>query len=205
MSRPRFHRLTADQQNAILDAALGEFAARGFGEASLNRIIDAAHISKGAMYYYFDGKEDLYGEVIRRQIERLLQRGGPVPVPGATDSDAFWASLARDYGRVMLVLMQDPVAGALLRDWLTGTGSPSLRAAQDDAEQALMPWLLQTVAAGQRLGAVRTDLPTELLIAVALGLGQAMDTWLIAHPPAPHELDAAIGTVMALLRRALEP
>jgi len=29
-------------------------------DASLNRVIDAAGISKGSMYYFFDGKEDLY-------------------------------------------------------------------------------------------------------------------------------------------------
>ena len=34
--------------------------AHGFENASLNRIIKKAGISKGAMYYYFDDKMDLY-------------------------------------------------------------------------------------------------------------------------------------------------
>ena len=46
MTRPRFHRLAIAQQERILDAALREFAAHGFGDASLNRIIAAAGISK---------------------------------------------------------------------------------------------------------------------------------------------------------------
>src|SRR5690606_7275086 len=65
MPRPRFHKLSGDQQQAILGAALEEFASHGFNEASLNRIIDAAGISKGSMYYYFDGKEDLFAHVAR--------------------------------------------------------------------------------------------------------------------------------------------
>ena len=65
MPRPRFHKLPPAQQQAILGAALDEFATRGFSAASLNRIIEAAGISKGSMYYYFDGKEDLYAHVAR--------------------------------------------------------------------------------------------------------------------------------------------
>src|SRR5690606_15262684 len=83
MTRPRFHRLSAEQQAAILDAALTEFSTHGYRDASLNRIIDSAGISKGSMYYYFDDKEDLYAHVIRRQLEALVQQGGPIPVPDA--------------------------------------------------------------------------------------------------------------------------
>jgi AcrR family transcriptional regulator len=55
MVRSRFARLPPEQQQVILRAALEEFAARGFHDASLNRVIEAAGISKGSMYYYFDG------------------------------------------------------------------------------------------------------------------------------------------------------
>ena len=65
------------QQQAILRAALDEFAAHGFHDASLNRVIDAAGISKGSMYYYFDGKEDLYAHVTRVELERLFACVGP--------------------------------------------------------------------------------------------------------------------------------
>ena len=53
-------------------AALDEFAAHGFHDASLNRIIEAAGISKGSMYYYFDGKEDLFAHVTRIEFEHLF-------------------------------------------------------------------------------------------------------------------------------------
>ena len=82
MVRPRFAKLPPTQQQAILGAALEEFAAHGFHDASLNRVIDAAGISKGSMYYYFDGKEDLYIHVARVELERLFARLGPFPDPG---------------------------------------------------------------------------------------------------------------------------
>jgi AcrR family transcriptional regulator len=49
MVRPRFAKLSQSQQEAILRAALDEFAAHGFHDASLNRVIDAAGISKGGL------------------------------------------------------------------------------------------------------------------------------------------------------------
>ncbi len=59
MVRPRFAKLAPEQQQRILQAAIDEFSAHGFHDASLNQVIEAAGISKGSLYYYFDGKDDL--------------------------------------------------------------------------------------------------------------------------------------------------
>jgi AcrR family transcriptional regulator len=203
MARPRFHRLPAEQQRAIMAAALEEFAAHGFAAASLNRIIETAGISKGSMYYYFDGKDDLYADVIRGQLEALVARTGPVPVPDPVDADAFWDELQDLYLRLMRELGRAPEAAALLRDWLTGSGGPSLRDAAQEATEATMPWLVQAIAAGQRVQAVRSDIPAELIIALAMGLAQAIDSWLVTRPPS--DLDAAVVTLMGTMRRALGP
>lgn len=205
MARPRFHKLAATQQQLILDAAVHEFASNGFADASLNRIIEAAGISKGSMYYYFDSKEDLYAHVIRDQLERLIQRAGPLPVPDAGDPDGFWAQLTDDYLRLLRAMQDSPEAGALLRGWLGGGGAPSLGAAQHDAEQEVLPWVMSALAAGQRAGAVRADVPDELLVSVVMGLGQAIDVWVITRPPAPSEFEQMVRTVFGMMRRAVEP
>ncbi len=202
MARPRFQQLSAEQRDAILDAALDEFSAHGFADASINRIIATAGISKGAMYYYFDSKEDLYADVLRRQVERLF-RDGPIPVPDASDVDDFWRILEGHYLRLMRLLIATPQTAALLRDWLTGAASPALRKAQREAEQTALPWLVQTVVVGQQLGAIRTDLPPAFLIAVALGMGQAMDTWLITQPLTEAELGETVHVLIGMMRRAL--
>lgn len=205
MVRPRFHKLPPAQQAAILDAALHEFASHGYSGASLNRIIEAAKVSKGSMYYYFDDKEDLYAHVIRVQLEALFQRGGPPPVPDAEHPDPFWAMLEDYYLRLMRELAASPDAAALLRGWLAGPAAPPLRATQHDAKQSTLPWLRQTVAAGQRIGAVRTDVPADLIIAIAMGMGQAMDTWLITRPPEAADLVDTVHTLIDMMRRAVEP
>ncbi|HET6301276.1 TetR/AcrR family transcriptional regulator [Microbacterium sp.] len=205
MPRPRFRRLTDEQQTRILDAALDEFAAHGYRGASLNRIIANTGVSKGSMYYYFDGKEDLYTHVIRDGLEQLLAEGGGVALPAPTDPDAFWASLESQYLHLMRRLAASPRLGAVLRDWLSGTGIPALSSAQHEAEQEAMPWLTQTLATGQAIGAVRTDLPPDLIIALAMGMGQAIDTWLITRPPDDEGLENAVRALMSTMRRALQP
>ncbi|GAB3063272.1 TetR/AcrR family transcriptional regulator [Salinicoccus sesuvii] len=55
-----FENLDENQQYHILTTAMAEFSAHGYKSASTNRIVDAAGISKGLLYYYFGNKETLY-------------------------------------------------------------------------------------------------------------------------------------------------
>ena len=68
MPLPRFDKLDDPRKRAILAAAAEELAERGFAGASYNRIIERAGISKGAMYYYFADKDDLYRTVLQAAI-----------------------------------------------------------------------------------------------------------------------------------------
>jgi AcrR family transcriptional regulator len=203
--RPRFHKLPPKQQQAILRAAFDEFATHGFGAASLNRIIDAAGISKGSMYYYFDGKEELYAHVARGELGRLFESAGPFPIPTARDPDAFWSTLEDYYRRIMTAFAASPKLAALARDWFVVSASPTLQQAQKEMEGALVPWFEQALIVGRRARAVRKDVPARLLIAVVFGMGQAMDAWLLTQ-----ELDAIrvrklVRIFIGMIRRTLAP
>jgi AcrR family transcriptional regulator len=202
--RPRFAKLPSAQQQAILSAALNEFATHGFHDASLNRVIDTAGISKGSMYYYFDSKEDLYAHVTRVELERLFDAVGPVSIPTESEPDAFWSTLEDYYLRLMVALMNSPQLAALIRGWLAASSS-ALQQAQQELEQSTMPWLESALAAGQRVGAVRTDLPSSLLIAVVLGMGQAMDTWLVTQQLDSEALPGLVRALVGMIRGAMEP
>ncbi len=52
----------------ILDAALAEFAAKGFAGARVDVIVKRARINKRMLYHYFGDKEGLFLEVLRRKI-----------------------------------------------------------------------------------------------------------------------------------------
>jgi len=84
---PRFQNLDETRRRAILAAAAEEFGERGFAQASYNRIIERAGISKGAMYYYFADKDDLYRTGYRDEggvAWRISSRTGDIVLEAST-------------------------------------------------------------------------------------------------------------------------
>jgi len=203
--RPRFHTLPRERQQTILHAALDEFSAHGFAGASLNRIIAEAGISKGSIYYYFDSKEDLYAHLLREQVEQLIVRVGPFSVPAATEPDAYWSTIENHCLRLVRAYDASPQLANLLRDWMSGTGAPAIENAQRDAELSALPWMTRALAAGQSIGAIRTDIPDALLLAIGMAIGRVIDSWVIAEAPDPREHAAAVHTIVDILRRAIQP
>ena len=59
-----FLNLGAGKQNNIIQASITEFAQNGYVNASTNRIVKECGISKGSLFKYFEGKEDLYFYVL---------------------------------------------------------------------------------------------------------------------------------------------
>ena len=69
----------------LLNVARTLFAEKGFEGTSVQDVVVAAGVTKGAMYHYFSSKDDLlyeiYGRVLRMQMERLekfVSQEGPV-------------------------------------------------------------------------------------------------------------------------------
>jgi TetR/AcrR family transcriptional regulator len=61
-------------RNAILQAALAEFAQEGLAGARVDAIADAAGVNKALLYYYFHDKETLYGATLENFFAPLHQR-----------------------------------------------------------------------------------------------------------------------------------
>jgi AcrR family transcriptional regulator len=72
----------------LLEAAFRVFAARGYRAARLDEVAEAAGVTKGAIYYYFESKEDLlrralhhrHHAVFREIAEALRAERGPASV-----------------------------------------------------------------------------------------------------------------------------
>jgi AcrR family transcriptional regulator len=64
----RWRRRKAARPREILDAALAEFAARGFAAARMEDIAARAGVTKGTLYLYFASKEELFKTLVRESI-----------------------------------------------------------------------------------------------------------------------------------------
>jgi len=65
MPKPTFLNLPEEKRRRIVQAATEEFSACGLENASTNRIVAAAGISKGSFYQYFDDKRDLFNYLLQ--------------------------------------------------------------------------------------------------------------------------------------------
>ena len=60
MPKETFENLPSEKRERFIDAALEEFAANDYRDASISRIAGKAGIAKGSVYQYFADKRDLY-------------------------------------------------------------------------------------------------------------------------------------------------
>ncbi len=180
MARARFDNLDPERKDAMLAAAADEFAVRGYGAASLNRIIEAAEISKGSLYYYFDDKADLFASVVEESIDRLMEVVGPLDLE-RLDRTTFWDSV-REFGlRSIQVMGHDA--------WYVRLAMAFPRLRQEPAAlEAVKPALEwgrrlteSLLKRGRQLGVVRRDLPLGLLVESTMALDEAGDRWMMEH------------------------
>ncbi|WP_293898961.1 TetR/AcrR family transcriptional regulator [Phenylobacterium sp.] len=61
---PKFRRRKADRPDEIVKAALAVFSEKGFAAAKLDEIARRAGVSKGAVYLYFETKEEIFRAVV---------------------------------------------------------------------------------------------------------------------------------------------
>jgi AcrR family transcriptional regulator len=197
MPKPRFAALDPAKQEKILRIAAEEFAAHDFAGASYNRILERCAVSKGAAYYYFKDKADLYVTVLREGARRYIEfLGQPRPVDSI---EGYWREADRITLRSFAFYRTDPSVAGLVRTLARAGGAvpfPELR-------QVYRGWLLGWLERGQRLGAVRKDLPAELLLDIGLGLSETLELWMADNV---EELDDSLAhSLVDCYRRVLAP
>jgi len=173
MARPRFDRADPAKREAILQAAAKEFAQVGFEGASVNRVLEGAGLSKGAFYYYFDDKADLACTVLHWIYRDVLAMCDRLRMP--EDAATFWDVVHQISRQSLEMVQRAPCSNELLsrmghafaNDRELATRVVSLFAKPNSAMVAI--W-----RRGQELGAVRSDIPVETLVAVFQGIKESL-------------------------------
>ncbi|WP_163103446.1 TetR/AcrR family transcriptional regulator [Peribacillus alkalitolerans] len=70
----KFMNLDKEKQDRILNAAMKEFALKGYDNASTNEIVKEAEISKGLLFHYFQNKKQLFLFLYDHTIEVLMEK-----------------------------------------------------------------------------------------------------------------------------------
>lgn len=111
MPKETFFNLPDAKRAMIEDAAMEEFVAWGYDNASINRIVEVCQIAKGSFYQYFEDKKDLYTHLIMRIAEEKMAFLTPLAQGnGATD---MFGQLAEMYRAGLAFARSHPKAALL--------------------------------------------------------------------------------------------
>ncbi|WP_344949308.1 TetR/AcrR family transcriptional regulator [Sphaerisporangium flaviroseum] len=156
----------------LLAEATRLFAEKGFESTSVQEIVSAAGVTKGAMYHYFDSKDDLlreiYARVLRLQIERL-ERFADAPGPV---TDRVHAA-AVDVIATTVENLDDSKIFFRSMHQLAPETQKAVRAERRRYHERFRDLLVE----GQRAQVFRDDVPADLVVDFFFGSVHHLGTW----------------------------
>lgn len=178
MPRPRFENLPEEKRHRILQAAANEFSEHGYEKASMNRILSNAGISKGAAYYYFDDKADLFASTLEHFANYLSNTINVESMLETLTPENYWSLVIELYVQHAMWAYEHP--------WVSGLIHAAWNLSEESLEQAALRRQFEAleesakgiIFMGQQLGAIRTDLPSDLLMQLVFSIDYANDAWL---------------------------
>jgi len=182
----------------LLAAATRLFAERGFDRTSVQEIVEAAGVTKGALYHYFGSKDDLlheiYGRVLRLQQERL---------DGFADADAPVEERLRGAAADVVVTtienLDDTTIFFRSMHHLSPEKYKQVRAERRRYHERFRA----LVEEGQRTGVFTADTPADLVVDYHFGSVHHLGTWY--RPGGPLAPQQVADHLADLLLRALRP
>lgn len=155
--QPKFRRRKADRPGEIVAAAFQVFADKGFAAARLDDIAAQAGVSKGAIYLYFETKEDIFRAVVEQAIAPNIDLiAGAVAAHPGPFPDLLRAAMARIAG----LMETTPVGGVAKMVIGEARNFPELaRVWHDELVSKALAAMTAAIAAAQSRGEVRAGDP----------------------------------------------
>jgi len=173
-----------ERRAAILDAALGVFAERGYHAASIDEIAREAGVSKALIYEHFASKQALWASLLDAQVAEIFRRlaaGAATAEPGEVrlraGVDAFLTFVEERRGawRMLFREAADPEVMAFLdrvRSQVAG----------------VVAALIAAEPAAAREGEADPQQAIEMLAEQLVGAVQALANWWADHQEVPREV-----------------
>jgi AcrR family transcriptional regulator len=163
--QPKWRRRSEARPGEIIAAALEVFSEKGFAAARLDDIAARAGVSKGALYLYFETKQDLFRAVVRETIAPNLQAVasfiGQSPLPFADLIRLVFARIGE--------VMSEGRAGAVAKMVIGESRNfPELaKVWHEDVVSVMVGAMSGAVAAAQARGEVRPGDPQLYVFSLA--------------------------------------
>ncbi len=206
MGSERVKRMAPERREKLFRSAADELAEKGYDGASLNRIIERAGIGKSSLYYYFEDKRDLFGQLVQSVFERFMREIGGFDFHTLT-AETFWPEIESLFMKGVVFWESDA--------WYVRIGQLFYRLRAQEKNGGTTghllavteKWVASLLRHGMSLGVVRTDLPEPLLVQSVMALVEVCDRYMIESwvQYGPDERHALVAQQMSLLKRVCRP
>ena len=197
----------AVKRNEILDVAQKLVFITGFEQMSVQDILDALNISKGAFYHYFDSKMSLLDGLVERMMDEAVQVLQPivdtVDLPALEKMRRYFAAGSR-WKVARKSFMLD-----LMRVWYTDSNTLVRQKQEAAAMKRIAPMLADIVRQGIMEGVFTTTYPDQIgsmIWGLAEGITDNVAELLLSNNPPPdalQRLEAIIGAYSEAMERIL--
>lgn len=154
---PKFRRRKADRPGEIVRAAMEVFAEKGFAAARLDEIAARAGVSKGALYLYFETKQDLFQAVVGQVVAPNLAQ---VKAMAAAHPGPFSDLIRGLAGHVTTMVQTTPIGGVVKMVIGEARNFPELaRVWHDDLVSQALGAVALAIEAAQGRGEVKPGDP----------------------------------------------
>ncbi|MBS2961926.1 TetR family transcriptional regulator [Actinocrinis puniceicyclus] len=159
-------------QERLLAASLRLFAAQGVEGTSVQEIVAAAGVTKGAMYHYFASKDDLLYEIYHRLLSRQTERLNAI-ADGPGSARERVRAAAADVVESTLDSIDEAIVSFRSVHMLPNPQRAQVRAERRRYHERFR----ELVEEGQRDGAFRDDVPADLAVHFFFGSVNQLGTW----------------------------
>lgn len=194
----------AAKRNEILDAAQRLIAARGYEQMTIQDLLHDLHISKGALYHYFDSKQAILEALVERvlhQVEQLLLPVVQDPVLSALDKlQRFFSAL------VEWKTEHQPFVLVLMRIWYTDENALFRQKLREMRIKRFRPLLEMILRQGRDEGSITLSYPDQagrVILSLVEDLSDTLARLLLAQEPGQDDA-FLIARVVAASTEAVE-
>jgi TetR/AcrR family acrAB operon transcriptional repressor len=187
----------------LLKKALAAFSKKGYSATTLEDIAREAEVTRGAIYWHFGSKAELYNTLIREYSDR----GNVIIQQAASEGGTLLEILRRVFIRQLQAIQDNPDLRALMELYLFKTGLvPELeegRKQQVESGIGLVDMIAGIMGQGVELGLLRSDIqPKEMARAYLAFQNGVIQLWLIA--PDQFSLTASAESFADILMAGLQ-
>ena len=164
----------------LLEAAVKVFADRGYQAASVDEIAAAAGLSKGAVYWNFSSKDELFHALLEERIDRQIEetaeflRTAPTDRPIDPEVANRWEAMLGSERELMLLSQEH---------WARAVRDPELRARYAERQARLRDVLADGMRTRvRRTGAPSFSTPAEDVATAYLALANGLALQRLVDP-----------------------